>query len=86
MIKPFGDQILVKPIEQKTVILAEKKTLCEYGEVLAVGNQVKEIKVGDKIGFTLWGLNMLDIDGTRHYFVKEDSDYILGIIDESVEK
>lgn len=86
MIKPFGSQILVKPVEQKTLILSEKKTLCEYGEVLAVGKEVKEIKVGDRIGYVLWGLNFLDIDGVKHYFVREDEDYILGIIDESVEK
>jgi co-chaperonin GroES (HSP10) len=85
-IKPLFNQLLIKPIEQKTLILAEKKTLCEYGEVLAIGNEVKHIKVGDKVGFVLWGLNALDIDGTKHYFVREDADFLLGVIkDEGLE-
>lgn len=84
-IKPFGDNILVKPIEQKTLLVAEKQTLCEYGEVLDVGSEVKHIKKGDKIGFVLYGLNSLEIDGVMHYFVKEDDDFVLGTINESVE-
>lgn len=84
-IKPFGNQILIRPIEQKTLILAEKKTLNEYGEVLAVGEACKRIKVGDKVFFTMWGLNSVEVDGERHYFVQEHSDFLLGTIDGSVE-
>lgn len=84
-IKPFGNNILIKPVEEKTLIIAEKRTLCEYGEVLAVGDEVKHIKVGDKVGFVVWGLNQLVIGGETHYFVSENSDFILGTItDESV--
>ena len=85
IIKPLFNQILIKPIEQKTLILAEKKTLCEYGEVLAIGDEVKQIKVGDKIGFLIWGLNALDIGGVMHYFVREDGDFILGTVHEDLE-
>ena len=47
MIKPFGNQILVEPVEQKQVLVSQQKSLCEYGKVLAVGSDVKHVKVGD---------------------------------------
>lgn len=83
-IKPYGKNILVKPIEQEQVLVSQKKTLCEYGEVLDIGESVSTVKVGDKIGFTLWGLNILDVDNVKYYFIPEDDDFILGKIDESV--
>lgn len=79
-IKPFGNQILVKPVEKKQILVSERQTLCEYGEVIAVGEEVREIKVGDTIGYTVWGINHLDIENERHYFIPEDSRFILGKI------
>lgn len=84
-IKPFGNNILVKPIEKKQILVSDNRTLCEYGEVLGVGSEVKEVKEGDKIGFVIWGLNSLEVDGQKHYFVREDSDFILGTFNESME-
>lgn len=79
-IEPFGNQILVKPVEKKQILVSDRKTLCEHGEVIAVGDEVKKIKVGDLIGYTVWGLNHLEIDGQKHYFVPEDARFILGRI------
>ncbi len=79
-IEPFGIQILVRPIEKKQILVSDRKPLCEYGVVIAVGDEVQKIKVGDTIGYTVWGLNHLEIDGTKHYFVPEDSRFILGRI------
>lgn len=81
-IKPYKTQILIKPIEKKQVLVSDSKTFCEYGEVVEVGSEVKDIKKGDKLGYTIWGLNHLDIDGERHYFVPDDSRFILGIIND----
>lgn len=79
-IEPFGDQILVNPIEKKSPFVSEQKLFCEYGTVVAVGQDVKSVKPGDTIGFTVWGLNHLEIDGKKHYFVQEDPRFILGKI------
>lgn len=81
MIVPFGKNILIKPAEKKQVLVTDSGTLCEYGEVLAVGDAVEHIKVGDKIGFTVWGIQKLEIDGEWHYFLPEDSNFILGLIE-----
>lgn len=78
-IKPFGNQILVKPREKKQVL--GQKPLCEYGDVLDIGDLVQHIKVGDVIGYTIWGVNSLEINGNKHYFIPEDSRFVLGTIE-----
>ena len=79
-IKPFGNNILVKPHEQDTILKATEGGLCEYGEVLEIGSDVKEIKVGDVLGFTVWGVNRLNIENEKFYFIPEDSRFVLGVV------
>lgn len=84
-IKPLFSQILIKPIEHKSILLSDQRTLLEYGEVLDVGDDCRKVKVGDKIAFTIWGLNSIEIDGEKYYFVLESPDFLLGIVNESLE-
>lgn len=79
-VKPFGRNILVKPTEKKQILVSEKKSLCEYGEVIAIGDEVKKIKVGEIIGYLVWGINALQIDDVTYYFVPEDDQFLLGTI------
>lgn len=95
---PFGNNVLVKPIVKTQILVADKASLCEYGQVLAVGEDVgnhwfwlfrvfgikkkNRIKVGDTIGFLVWGIQELDVEGTKHFFVPETSDFILGTLHE----
>lgn len=83
-IKPFGSRILVKPMEKQTVLASDDGTLNEYGEVIAVGTGVHTIKVGDKIGFSVFGVEKLVIDEEKYYFVKEDDEFVLAIIEDFV--
>ena len=77
--KPFGNNILINP-KDKGKIIGETATKYLYGEVLEVGDEVKKIKKGDTIGFTLWGLTELVEDsGVKHYFIQENQDFILGV-------
>ena len=81
-ILPFGKRILVKPVEKKQVLVSDDGTLNEYGEVIAVGKDVNEIKIGDKIGFSVFGVEKLIIDEEKFYFVKEDDEFLLAVIED----
>lgn len=83
MIIPFGDQILVKPIEKKTVLVSDEGMLSEYGEVVAVGDDVKKIKIGDKIGFSVFGIEKLMIEEQKYYFIRESPEFLLCVIDDA---
>lgn len=80
-IKPFGKYVYVKPVEKKTVLVSDTGMLCEYGEIIDVGSEVKLLKKGQTIGFLAWGVKHLEIDEVRHYFVPEDGDFILCVIE-----
>lgn len=82
MIKPFGKQILVQPVIKSQIAVSDNVSLCEYGKVIDIGDDVQKIKVGDEIGFTVWGLNHIEINGIKYYFVLEDTNFILGTIHE----
>lgn len=78
---PFGHNILVRPTVKKQILVSDSPSLCEYGEVIAVGDKVESIKVGQNIGYTVFGINSLEIDGEKHYFVPEVSEFVLGVIE-----
>lgn len=80
MIRPFGANLLIKPIVAKQILVNQQTSLCEHGEVLSVGEDVKKIKVGDKIAYTIWGVKSVEIDNEKHYFIPEDDRFILGTI------
>lgn len=79
MIKPLFNQLLIKPSEQKTVLVSQEPTFLMYGEVLAAGPGAPQDLVGKKLAYTLWGLNHIDIEGVRSYFVPFSGEFILGI-------
>ncbi len=81
-IKPFGNRILVKPVEREQVLVSDDGTLNEYGIVEAIGPDVKVVRVGDKVGFSVFGVEKLVIDEQKYYFISEDPEFLLAIIEE----
>ena len=94
-IKPLADYILIEPVtaEEKTksgIFLPEsaEKERPEQGTVVAVGSGKKtssgkiiplEIKVGDKVLFTKYGPNEIEIDGKEYLIAREED--ILAILE-----
>lgn len=76
-IKPFGNRILVKPVEHKQVLVNDDGGLSEYGDVVAVGDEVKIIKIGDRVGFSVFGVEKLMVEEEKYYFIEENSEFLL---------
>lgn len=79
-VKPLFNQILVNPVQESTTLLTPEAVFLNYGEVTAIGEDVTRVKVGDKICFTIWGLNHVEIEGVKHYLVPEDRQFLLGTL------
>lgn len=79
-IKPFGNNILVRPAVKKQVLVADEGMLCEYGEVIAIGDRVRTVKVGDKIGYSVFGIEKLVIEEEKFYLLPEDQRFLLGFL------
>lgn len=80
-IQPFGTNILVQPTVKSEILVSDSGTLCEYGKVVSIGNEVTKVKVGDELGFLVWGIQKLEVEGQTFYFVPENSDFLLGFIE-----
>ncbi|MFH1367732.1 MAG: co-chaperone GroES [Elusimicrobiota bacterium] len=92
-LKPLGDRILVKPLEQKEVtksgiiIPDSAKEKPQEGEVVAVGKGKvaddgklipMEVKVGDKILFGKYSGSEVKIDDVEYMIMNQDD--VLGIL------
>jgi chaperonin GroES len=94
-VKPLGDRVLVKPIEEKEVkrgniiIPDTAKEKPQQGEVIAVGKGKvtedgkvipMEVKVGDKVLYGKYSGTEIKIDGVEYLILHQDD--IMGIIEE----
>ena len=92
-IRPLGDRVLVKPIEEKEVkkngiiIPDTAKEKPQEGEVAAVGtgklddkgNKIEfNVKKGDKVLYSKYGGTEIKIEGENYLIMREDD--ILGIL------
>ena len=92
-IRPLGDRVLVKPIEEAEVkkggiiIPDTAKEKPQEGEVIAVGTGKRDengkhidfvVKKGDKVLISKYGGTEVKLDGVAHLIMREDD--ILGII------
>ncbi len=93
-VKPLGDRVLVKPIEEKEVkkgniiIPDTAKEKPQQGEVIAVGKGKvtedgkilpMEVKVGDKVLYGKYSGTEIKIDDQEYLILHQDD--ILGIIE-----
>ena len=78
-IQPLADRIVAKAIEQPTktaagILLPDSaKTATQTAEVIAVGKDVKEIKVGDQIIHSAgYDVKEVKIDSIDYLLIKEE--------------
>lgn len=61
--------------------LSSKETGTENGKVIAIGGDVvNQWILGKTILFKAWALDCIDYEGTKYYFISEDSEGICAII------
>ena len=93
-VRPLHDRLLVKRIEEKEtvkggiIIPDTAKEKPQEGKVIAVGAgkvnedgklQPLEVKKGDRVLFSKYAGNEVDLDGEEHLIIREDD--VLGILE-----
>lgn len=77
-LQPLADRIVAKPVEAETktasgILLSEQsKEKTQVAEVLAVGKDVKEVKVGDRIVHSEYGPNRFKQGSDELLILKEE--------------
>lgn len=78
---PYFDKVQIEPKTQDVMLRTDDTMMEEMGTVIAIGKDVKFLKVGDTVFFSSWGSNKtteIDKEGKRYYVVTESSQFILG--------
>lgn len=73
---------MVRP-QKKDVVLSSNVNAPKYwlyGEVIGVGCEVKDIHVGDTVGYDKFGIKDIDKDGEKFFFIEDNPAFILGVI------
>lgn len=80
---PLSNIIQIKLEEVKAGVLdtSSRASAVEYGEVVAVGDEVKlKLKVGDKIFVKSWAIDIVDHNNEKFYFCNPDTGGILAVV------
>ncbi len=83
-LQPLADRIVIKKIEAESksaagILLPDSaKEQPQSGQVLAVGKDVQEVKVGDQVLYAKYGPAEVKVDGEELLIVKEED--ILAVV------
>lgn len=77
-LQPLADRLVAKPLEAEAktssgfYVPDSAKEKPQMGEVVAVGKQVKEIKVGDQVVYSQYKPDSVKVDGQDLLIMKEE--------------
>ena len=74
---PFGKNIYVSPVLKDQVLVSDTEIRCNYGKVISVGDEVKNVVIGDIIGYEPFGVKHLEVNGVDNFLIPEDSDFLI---------
>lgn len=83
-IQPLADRLVIEQVDAEEVSAAgiilpdSAKEKPSEGKVLAVGKDVKEVKVGDVVLYAKYGPTEVKVDGKEVVLAKEED--ILGVV------
>lgn len=78
---PFGDYLLIEPIEKEQVLVSDEEIFCTYGKVIGLGEKANEKLLGKTVGYEIWGVKSIEIGARKHYLISQSSDFLLGEIE-----
>jgi chaperonin GroES len=80
-IKPLADRVLIEPLKAEEVtssglvIPASAQSTPQEAMVIAVGPEVTDVTIGDRVVYSLYGGTKLDYDG-KSYIVIDIKDLV----------
>lgn len=71
-VEPYTDYLYIKPVEKKQTLVTQRRSLFEVGEVVVVGPEAKNTKVGDYVAYEHWDMPDIEgMDGNLYCFIRE---------------
>ena len=81
---PLDDiiQLEIEELKAGAFDLSSISAAVEYAKVVAIGQDVPTIKVGDHVFVKSWGIDIITHNKKRYYFVNYDTKAIVAIVKE----
>lgn len=70
-VKPYSDFLSIRPLEKKSIIAQSQARIQEVGEVIEIGPEVKNTKVGDYVAFEKWDKPEFTYEDTTFHLIRE---------------
>jgi len=73
MLQPLDKRIIVKPIlpEKKVCVIITKDESPQSFEVIAIGDEVTKVNIGDRILIAAFSTSEINFEGEKHIVVNE---------------
>ena len=83
-VEPLSGIVQLKIEEAKAgnLITSSKESAIEFAEVMAIGEGVNTLKVGDKVFVKAWGIDIVTYNEERFYFCNLETKAILAIVED----
>jgi co-chaperonin GroES (HSP10) len=81
-IQPISNMVQLRIAEATAGVLdtSSRASAVEFGEVIAVGPEVKGVVKGDKVFFKAWACDIINHEDKKYYFISETTNGILAIV------
>ncbi len=82
-VKTIGKRIQLEVDQLKAggLVIDSVPTAVEVGTIIGKGDEVTlPVKIGDKIMYKSWCVDICNIDGKRYFFIDEDTKGICAIV------
>lgn len=81
-LKPLPDEVQIEIDEAKAGALHMDSltTAVEFGKVVAVGEYVDHVKVGQRVAFKAWAVDIVNIEDKKYYFINMETNGIKATI------
>lgn len=70
-------QLKIEEAKAGDLVTSSRDSAVEYAEVLAVGDGVKSLKVGDKVFVKAWAIDIINHEDKKYYFCNLNTSGIL---------
>lgn len=81
-IHPLKDIIQLDIQEARAGVLdtSGRPSAVEYANVIAVGEGVTQVKLGDSVFVKSWGIDIVTHEDKKYYFVSQDTKALMAIV------
>lgn len=76
--EPLFDNVWIEPETQESFLVTPDPTHTENCKVIAIGPDVKTVKVGDIIATFIFGIKHAERNGKKYYTIRELPAFIQG--------